>query len=455
MERSTNEFEYFGDDDDWFYSGFHLFDDFTDTNQLPSPNSSTPRVRPTANASSTVTRSPQLQVSCQFETEQNLVSVNINTIMESNAPAQSSKVAVVTTDEVDQFIKGQKAKHTSYKDTSDMKKFKDFCENIGESRDIDDIPAPELNSLLCAFFMKVKRKDGKEYEPSSLSSFLNTFTRVLADKGSKINLKKDTEFEKTRKVLAARRKQLTKQGYGNKPNAARTLEPEEIRKLHETGYFGAENAEALQRTIWWNVSLHFGFRARDESRKLKWGDVKVDKDAKGHEMLVWNKERGTKTRTGEKAQADKRKFPPIATATDSSRCPVTLFKMFECHRSDAMKQPGSPFFLAIKRNLTPVDAIWYYDSPLGKNKIGEILTKARSILDSNQSAGKISNHSVRKTTVTRLLDNDVDPIFASQLTGHKRLESLNSYYRASKVQQQQMSNILSMGDDEPPAKRRA
>ena len=115
-----------------------------------------------------------------------------------------------------------------------MKKFKDFCENIGESRDIDDIPAPELNSLLCAFFVKVKRKDGKEYEPGSLSSFLNTFTRVLADKGSKINLKKDTEFEKTRKVLGARRKQLTKQGYGNKPNTVGTLEPEEINKLYET-----------------------------------------------------------------------------------------------------------------------------------------------------------------------------------------------------------------------------
>ena len=51
MERSTNEFEYFGDDDDWFYSSFRLFDHFTDNSQLPSPNSSTPRVRPTANAS--------------------------------------------------------------------------------------------------------------------------------------------------------------------------------------------------------------------------------------------------------------------------------------------------------------------------------------------------------------------------------------------------------------------
>ena len=98
-------------------------------------------------------------MSCQLESEQYLVSVNINTIMESNASVQSRKVAVIITDEVDRLIKRQKAKHTSYKDTSDMRKCKDFCENLDESRDIDNIPAPELNSILCAFFMKVKRKD--------------------------------------------------------------------------------------------------------------------------------------------------------------------------------------------------------------------------------------------------------------------------------------------------------
>ena len=99
---------------------------------------------------------------------------------------------------------------------------------------------------------------------------------------------------------------------------------------------------------------------------------------------------------------------------------------------------GLTFLILIRFEML----VW---NKLGKNKIGEILTKARAILDTNQSAGKISNRSVRKPTVTRLLDNDVDPIFVSQLTGHKRLESLNSYYRASKVQQQQISNIPSMG----------
>ena len=66
--------------------------------------------------------------------------------------------------------------------------------------------------------------------------------------------------------------------------------------------------------------MHFGCRARDEAKEMKWGDIKLVKDPEGVEMLVWNTERGTKTRTGEEAQAGQRKFPPMAVATGTDRC---------------------------------------------------------------------------------------------------------------------------------------
>ena len=81
--------------------------------------------------------------------------------------------------------------------------------------------------------MTAKRKDGKEYEPGSLTSFQNTLQRILVDRGSKINIKTDTEFEKSPKVLASKRKELTSNGYGNHPNAARVLEQEEIDELYK------------------------------------------------------------------------------------------------------------------------------------------------------------------------------------------------------------------------------
>ena len=81
--------------------------------------------------------------------------------------------------------------------------------------------------------MTAKRKDGKEYEPGSLTSFQNTLQRVLVDRGSKINTKADAEFEKSLKVLASKGKELTSNGYGIHPNAAKVLEQEEIDEMYQ------------------------------------------------------------------------------------------------------------------------------------------------------------------------------------------------------------------------------
>ena len=56
---------------------------------------------------------------------------------------------------------------------------------------------------------------------------------------------------------------FTSTAKGNKPQAAQAIDEDEA--LFEAGEFGNSNPIALQRTVWWFLSLHFGFRARDES----------------------------------------------------------------------------------------------------------------------------------------------------------------------------------------------
>ena len=147
--------------------------------------------------------------------------------------------------------------------------------------------------------------------------------------------------------MAAKRKNLVKQGRGNKPNACRVLTSEEEEKLFESGAFGCHNLEALQRTLWRFFSLHFGFRARDESRKLCLGDLELQIDPEtGREILVWLAERGSKTRQGLEG-SHQRHFNPKIFATGTEQCPVRYFKIFESHRPEEAKTPTSPFFLAI------------------------------------------------------------------------------------------------------------
>ena len=297
------------------------------------------------------------------------------------------------------------------------------------------------------YFISVRKQDGTEYEPCTLSGFQRSFQRHLHDKGSPINILKNNEFSKSREVLTAKQKNLVCQGKGNCPNATRELTEAEEDTLFENDQFGVQDPKSLQRALWWFLSLHFGWRSRDESRKLCWGDVGLANDPETNsKYLVRKAERGSKTRTGQDG-GHQRAFEPKAYASkNKSRCPVEFYKAFQSHRPGPMLDPDAPFYLAINHRRKPNDKVWYLDRPLGKSEIGKFLKDAFAAAKLDDT-NKVSNHSVRRTSVGRLLEADVQPNFVAQLSGHKNLKSLDSYHSASLKQQREMSAVLNRGPD--------
>ena len=203
-------------------------------------------------------------------------------------------------DDMDNFILGYKAKNTVYKDTSGCKRLQLFMKerNPNETRNFYELEKDELDELMCRFFMKATKidrksieKEGELYQPDTLSAFRNAWQRVIEEKKLKFNIKTDPEFERSRKVLSSKRKQLTRLGMGNKPNAARPLEENEIETLWDKKYFGLGSPTVLQRTVWWILTTSFGYRARDESVKILFGDIKLCVDHEGVQYLEWDKER--------------------------------------------------------------------------------------------------------------------------------------------------------------------
>ena len=103
-----------------------------------------------------------------------------------------------------------------------------------------------------------------------------------------------------------------------------------------------------------------------------------------------------------------------------------------------MPEPDAPFFyLAISHQRKSNDKVWYLDRPLRKNEVGNFLKDAFAAakLD-DRNKKKVSKHSVRKTSVGRLLEAD------AQLGGHKILKNLGSYHSASLKRQRKMSATL-------------
>ena len=124
---------------------------------------------------------------------------------------------------------------------------------------------PSLTTFCQCFFTNVRRKNG-EYELATFSSFQRNIQRYLSEKKYPFNRLKDNEFEKSRRVLAAKHKSLVHEhDRRNKLQAAQAIDEDEEDALFEAGEFGDSNPVALQRTVWWFLSLHLGFRARDKS----------------------------------------------------------------------------------------------------------------------------------------------------------------------------------------------
>ena len=364
--------------------------------------------------------------------------------------------------EIDDFIIGGKSKNTRYKDKSAENRLNQFMVEIDptETRKFYDLNKEDLNKLMCKFFIHAKKIDKKciggdqLYEPDTYNSFRNGWQRIIDSMKLGFNIKTDPEFEQSRQVMAAKRKKNTKEGKGNKPNAARNLEPEEVDILYQLGYFGTGTPVVLQRTMWWIFTTSFGYRARDESVKLKYGDLKLCKDMNDHEYLEWDKERGSKCRTGEYSGGHQRAFNCRAYATHTDRCPVAVYKEFIAHRSEESKTDDFRFYLTPKPINRVKNAIWYYDTPLGHNQLGKFLFEAKQLLNSHNgntgscSKSKVSNHSARKTTITSLIENDINPLHVSQLTGHKNTDSLKSYYSASSKMKKKMSDIINNPNNE-------
>lgn len=330
-----------------------------------------------------------------------------------------------------------------------MNVFQRFLNECCEKRKITEIPPAELDSLLCNFYITAKKKDNTEYEPDTMSAFSRSIQRYLDDNSAKINILKDEKFKVSSEVLKSKRRELRKQGKGNKPNATVALANEDIERIFDENQFGIHDPDVLSRTMWFLLTLHFGHRARHEARQMKFGDIVLRKDeASGEEYLEWSTERESKTRHGDENE-HRRSFRPKAYETGDRKCPVACYKEFVYRRPEEAKSPESPFFLAVHHQRKPEDRIWFSKRPMGKNKIGQFLSSATKNLPLSTS-GKFTNHSVRKTCIKTLLDSGVSHNNVAQLSGHKSLKSLDSYAVASHQQQRQMSKILSGKENSRP-----
>lgn len=212
----------------------------------------------------------------------------------------------------DDFLKENENRNTKRKTDSDMRLFLSFLMSKNEVRKPEFIPPDILNTLLSEFILGVTKRDGTEYEPSTLRGFVGSIDRHLKSCGSKMSIFKDIDFVKSRMILSKKMQQLKAMGLGNKPREAQVLDDYMLDKMYEANTLGKNNPRALLHSMWYICTQHFGMRTGKECHDLCWGDIQLCLDeASGTEYLLYDRERQTKTRTGANPRDTRYRINPL------------------------------------------------------------------------------------------------------------------------------------------------
>ena len=218
-----------------------------------------------------------------------------------------------------------------------------------ENRQVEEIPPQELDNYLSRFLLSVRKKNGDEYEPSTLRGFIASIERYLkkcrytVNRLSRGRTLREQEMHSNQNKL----KHLKRLGKGNKPNEASSLSPEERDILFERKDMGFSSPKALINTLWLNNCMHFGLRGGKEQRELKWGDVVLKTNPFGKEYLEYCTERQTKTRSGDNP-SNVRKVKPKMYEQPSlppERNPVVfVYKFYKEKRPKETLVEDAPFY---------------------------------------------------------------------------------------------------------------
>jgi hypothetical protein len=261
-----------------------------------------------------------------------------------------------------------------------------------EPVEIEKLSPEELDSYVSKFLLAVRKKNGGEFEPTTLCGFLSSVERYLKKHWYSESIITGQHFATTRDTLKSKQKELKRKGKGNKPHEASCLTPQEIDTLYEMGAMGLNSPQALVNSIWFNNCMHFGLRSGKEQRELMLGDITLKTDSSGKEYLEYSTERQTKTRPGDNPANTRSVKPRMYENLEvlSERNPVSLYKFYKAKRPEKALNVDSPFYLSVNHTsaskLTLPETNWFKPQPMGVNKLNSMMkdcAEMAEIMDSN------------------------------------------------------------------------
>lgn len=312
---------------------------------------------------------------------------------------------------------------------------------------LETVDSAELEEWLCLYISETRQSNGERFPPSSLSALLSGISRQIQKcnpKGFNIMDTKDQLFQRLHAVRDTVYHALHKEGVGTTREQARIITYEEKEQLWVLGILGTHTPQALLNAVFYYNGLHFALRGGQEHRELKRSQLAYKQlpnpsnPAEKVECFVYT-EHGSKNRSGTVSQqyVPNKVVTQYANPAVGDRCHVELLKLYI-----GKLLPDTEMFYyraSQKKNLGPHDP-WYSAQLIGHNTLGKMLKMM--FMSAGLDSGGITNHSLRATAATRLLEHGVADKSIQNRTGHRSVQGLQAYQRSTPLEVQKVSTLL-------------
>ena len=275
----------------------------------------------------------------------------------------------------------------------------------------------QLAHCLRFFFHEVRKKNGERYPRDSLRQLFFGIQRFIRfERHLDWQFMSDPLFLDCRNALDAAMKSSTRDGLSLNRKIAAPISHTQENKLWELKLLGRDNPKKMTRTLMYLISINCGLRGGQELRRLKWGEgsqLTLKKLPDGTEVLHYMEDFSKTSKGGLRDHHVRPKSLNVYPAQDEERCLVRLFKEYSLLRP-SNDTSGAFFLQAHPRHSVK---IWYLNNPIGHNTLSNMM---RNLMDSaGEDSAHYSNHSGRRTAVSRIMNATGNKEVAKKITGHR------------------------------------
>ena len=165
-----------------------------------------------------------------------------------------------STKTIEEYKQKSKNANTTKGTTQWMRMFCQWAQKRDHPQNIEVLAPDTLDSILQHIFAEFNKKDGKDYEPSSLAAMQSSIDRYLRESNYEYSILNSRFFKGSQDALQGKARLLHEKGLDKKPNKTSSLTRQEEDILWECGQLGDKTPKSIIATLWWQLTQYFGLR---------------------------------------------------------------------------------------------------------------------------------------------------------------------------------------------------